>query len=99
LLLVGLLDGSLNALDPTNGQTLWDFSSGAALVGSHTPHSVIAAPSGTPDFFPGVDGGLYHVNHDQRQLEVCMHSPAQIRSTCVCATEALAPDRCMCLAP
>lgn len=73
IMLVGLLDGSLHALDPSNGQQLWEYSTGAPLVTSHTQDSLVSATSDAPDFFPGVDGRLYHISEDDRSLEVRPH--------------------------
>ena len=72
---MGLLDGSLQALDPTNGQTLWHFDSGDSLIASHAQDSLVSATHERPSFFPGVDGCLYHINHEDKQLEVSAVAP------------------------
>ena len=86
IMLVGLLDGSLHALDPTNGQQLWEFSTGAPLVTSHTQDSLVSATSDAPDFFPGVDGRLYHISEDDRSLEArCRPAPFAPWIACMAA--------------
>jgi outer membrane protein assembly factor BamB len=69
-LLVGLLDGTLHALDPSNGQNLWEYSTNDPLLSSHTQDNLVSAHADAPDFFPGVDGWLYHISEQDRSLEV-----------------------------
>jgi hypothetical protein len=71
ILLVGLLDGTLHALDPSNGQQLWEYSTNDPLLSSHTQDNLVSAHADAPDFFPGVDGRLYHISEQDRSLEVC----------------------------
>ena len=74
LFLVGLLDGSVNALDPDTGATVWRYDSGSPMVSVQTPDTVVAGHTSTPTFFPGADGGLYHYNKEGGQLEVSVLS-------------------------
>jgi len=60
VVLVGVLDGTVHAVDAASGVERWVFDSGSPLVASNT---------GSP-FFPGAEGSLYHYNEDDKQLEV-----------------------------
>ena len=71
IFLVGLLDGTLNAIDPETGAMLWRYDSGSPMVSVQTLEWLIPGQRATPTFFPGADGGLYHYNSDGGNLEVC----------------------------
>mmetsp|Transcript_8450 Transcript_8450/g.31204 ORF Transcript_8450/g.31204 Transcript_8450/m.31204 type:complete len:931 (+) Transcript_8450:153-2945(+) len=66
LLLVTLLDGSLNAIDSQTGELKWTFGTGSPLVTSSRafakPEDGIGHVTDDGDyFFPGVDGTLYTI--------------------------------------
>lgn len=80
LFIVGLLDGTLNAIDPDTGAMLWRYDSGSPMVSVQTLESLIPGQRATPTFFPGADGGLYHYNSNGGNLEVLLcASPCSIR--------------------
>lgn len=70
LFLVGLLDGSLNAIDPETGAVLWRYDSGSPMLSVETLETLVPGQHSTPTFFPGADGGLYHYKKDGGHLEV-----------------------------
>ena len=79
-LLVSLLDGTVHAVDPATGESLWSFSSGGPLVRAHArptrgewdrppgdaPDAVALRPTrgGPAVVFPGVDGALYALSSE-----------------------------------
>eukprot|EP00873_Tetraselmis_striata_P022954 jgi/Tetstr1/443218/TSEL_031257.t1 len=61
---VGLLDGSLAALDTATGELRWRFKSGRPLVSSSASGGGLQSGEGPPLIFPGADGSLYTYQQD-----------------------------------
>lgn len=80
---MGLLDGSISAIHPDTGDTVWRYDSGSPMVSVQSPDTLVSGDTTTPTFFPGADGGLYHYNKIGGQLEVCTSAYARpLHSLC-----------------